>query len=335
MPASPPYPLVRPTRAAATRRQFLALLGVTGLLAGCSTQPAAPAAPATRTVVHPLGTTQVPAAPSRVVALDRRSTLPHLVALEVTPVGALTHRGVTGTDFPAVLDGSLDGVAVVDATDGFDVPDLEDVAALRPDLLLGWTDGIADLYEPLTAIAPTVALDIDFGDAAVSLRAIAAALGREPEAEAIVAAFDERLAEGGAAIADPGPVTVLLGIGDAQFRVYQPDGIALCRWLTGFGGTIVPDPATLPGEPFENLFVTISPENLGLLDSPTIALMQNTGEAGEAAVREIEASPLWPTLPAVHAGRLRLDSQSANAQFGFQGYDVVLDGLVAQWPGPA
>src|SRR5688500_2517166 len=88
----------------ATRREFLALVGAAGLLSACSTGPAnGPAAPATRTVQHPLGTTEVPMAPTSVVALDRRAALPHLLALGVTPVGALTYESIIGTPFPPVV----------------------------------------------------------------------------------------------------------------------------------------------------------------------------------------------------------------------------------------
>src|ERR671916_1250845 len=86
----------------ATRREFLAILAATGLLSACATTDR-PAAPATRTVQHPLGTTEVPLAPTRVIALDRRAALPHLLALGVTPIGALTYESIIGTPFPAVV----------------------------------------------------------------------------------------------------------------------------------------------------------------------------------------------------------------------------------------
>ncbi len=62
-------------------------MAAAGLLTGCGSAEPPAAAPATRTVVHPVGTTEVPLAPTRIVALDRRSTLPHLLALGVTRSG--------------------------------------------------------------------------------------------------------------------------------------------------------------------------------------------------------------------------------------------------------
>jgi Periplasmic binding protein len=159
--------------AVATRREFLALMGAAGLLSACSAGPASgPAVPATRTVQHPLGTTEVPVAPTRVVALDRRAALPHLLAIGVTPVGALTYESIIGAPFPPVVAEQARDVAALPTGGGADDPNLEAVAALQPDLLIGWTGGIEEAYPALSGIAPTVAVDVDFTDASVSLRAI-------------------------------------------------------------------------------------------------------------------------------------------------------------------
>jgi iron complex transport system substrate-binding protein len=198
--------------------------------------------------------------------------------------------------------------------------------------MIGWTGGIQEQYAALAGIAPTVAVDVDFTDAAVSLRAIAAALGRAAEAEAVITAFDERRAARLAEIGDIGDVSVVLGIGDRQFRVYRPTGSSVARWLHEAGGRLVPDSASISGEPYGDMFVTISPENLGQITGNTIVVMFNTGPAGEAALAELEGSPLWPTLPAVRAGRVvKINSQESVGSYGFQGYDSVLDALVDQW----
>jgi iron complex transport system substrate-binding protein len=324
--------LDRPTATDATRREFLALVGAAGLLTACSASASGPATPATRTVQHPLGTTEVPVAPTRVVALDRRAALPHLLALGVTPIGALTYESIIGTPFPPVVAEQARDVTVLPTGGGADDPNLEAVAALQPDLLIGWTGGIEEAYPALSGIAPTVAVDVDFTDASVSLRAIAAALGREAEAEAVVAAFHERRAARLREIGDIGAVSVILSIGGQQFRVYQPTGSSVARWLAEAGGRIAPAAATMIGEPYGDEYVLISPENLGQVTGDTIVVMHNTGASGEAALGELESSPLWPTLPAVRAGRVvRVNSQESVGSYGFQGYGSVLDALVDQW----
>ncbi|TWF75680.1 iron complex transport system substrate-binding protein [Pseudonocardia hierapolitana] len=317
---------------AATRRDFLAILAAAALLPACSTDSGSGPAPATRTVQHPLGTTEVPVAPTRVVALDRRAALPHLLALGVTPIAALTYESIIGTPFPPVIAEQARDVAVLPVAGSADDPNLEAVAALQPDLVIGWTGGIEEKYAALSAIAPTVAVDVDFTDASVSLRAIAAALGREAEADAVISAFDERRAARLREIGEIGNVSVVLGIGNQQFRVYQPTGSSVARWLAEAGGRIVPDLASAIGEPYGDELVLISPENLGQVTGDTIVVMHNTGAAGEAALAELEGSPLWPTLPAVRAGRVvKVNSQESVGSYGFQGYDSVLDTLVDQW----
>ncbi|MEU7812937.1 ABC transporter substrate-binding protein [Pseudonocardia sp. NPDC049154] len=316
-----------------TRRQFLAVLGAAGLLAGCSSADGSgPAGPATRTVQHPLGTAAVPVAPARVVALDRRAALPHLLALGVTPVGALTYESIIGTPFPPVVADRTGEVAVLPTGGGADDPSVEAVAALRPDLVIGWTAGIEEQYAALSRIAPTVAVDVDFTDAAVSLRAIAAAVGREAEAERVIGGFAERRAARFAELGDIGTVSVVLGIGGGQFRVYTPAGSSVARWLAEAGGSVVPTLADATGEPYGDEHVLIGPESLGQVTGDTVVVMFNTGAAGEAALAELEGSPLWAGLPAVRAGRVvRINSQESVGSYGFQGYDSVLDSLVDQW----
>ncbi|OZM79685.1 ABC transporter substrate-binding protein [Pseudonocardia sp. MH-G8] len=329
-----PTVLARPLVTDATRREFLALLGAAGLLTACSSGPAdGPAAPATRTVTHPLGTAEVPLAPTRVLALDRRAALSHLLALGITPLGALTSESIIGTPFPPLVAEQTRDVTVIPTAGGADDVNLEAVAALEPDLLIGWTGGIEEQYTALSGIAPTVAIDVDFTDASVSLRAIAAVVGREAEADALITAFDERRAARLAELGDIGAVSIVLGIGGQQFRVYQPTGSSVARWLAEAGARIVPEIGAISGEPYgDGEFVLISPESLGQVTGDTIVVMTNTGPAGEAAVAELEGSPLWPTLPAVQAGRVvRINSQESVGSYGFQGYDAVLDSLVDQW----
>src|SRR5688500_7127369 len=112
---------------AATRRDFLAILAAAALLPACSTDSGSGPAPATRTVQHPLGTTEVPVAPTRVVALDRRAALPHLLALGVTPIAALTYESIIGTPFPPVIAEQARDVAVLPVAGSADDPNLEAV----------------------------------------------------------------------------------------------------------------------------------------------------------------------------------------------------------------
>jgi len=121
-----------------------------GACAGDDADTALPPAPATetRTIAHAIGSTEVPAAPERVVVLDTPQ-LDAVVALGATPVGAV--RTDISSELPSWI-GDVDDIAEVGT---IQKPNLEAIAALRPDLILSSTLRHEDLYE-LAAIAPTV-----------------------------------------------------------------------------------------------------------------------------------------------------------------------------------
>jgi iron complex transport system substrate-binding protein len=138
----------------ATRREFL--IGAAGLLwlpAGCGNgvEEGEPSGSGeTRSVEHLLGTTEVPASPERVVALDGGNDLEALCALDVTPIAAGEARRAEGQNrWENYIESrcELDGVEFLT---GRDQANLERVAALWPDLIL-----YEPLYDELSRIAPT------------------------------------------------------------------------------------------------------------------------------------------------------------------------------------
>lgn len=103
-----------------------------------------------RTVKHALGSTEIPAKPSRVVVLDS-GELDDVLALGITPVGMATTAGQNGV--PSYLADKAQGIKTVG---GISELNLEAIAALKPDLILGSKLRANDLYDKLSAIAPTV-----------------------------------------------------------------------------------------------------------------------------------------------------------------------------------
>jgi iron complex transport system substrate-binding protein len=119
--------------------------------AGCGDedQPAA-AGSRERTISHAMGSTKVPAAPRRVVVLDT-GELDSAVALGVKPVGAV--EAIAGAGFPEYLASQVEGVAKVGT---IEQPNLEAIAALRPDLILSSKVRHEAIYDQLSRIAPTI-----------------------------------------------------------------------------------------------------------------------------------------------------------------------------------
>ena len=84
------------------------------------------------------------------------------------------------------------------------------------------------------------------------------------------------------------------------------------------------DPARSDAAPDANGRVYLSLEQLGILDAPTLVLLQSETVQGEQeALDQIEANPLWATLPAVRDDHVivfdRLGYPGAAGQIRFLG----------------
>ncbi len=168
-------------------------LAIVVALSGCastaSSTPTATGAAGTGThaVTHARGTTEVPDAPQRVVVLEPLE-LDTAVALGITPVGAAVASNVAG--IPAYL--GVDGVTAVGTVPE---PDLEAIAALKPDLILGTESRHSKLYDQLSAIAPTVFMATQSDPWQQNALLIGEALGKTQETQQLLSSFTDRCAE--------------------------------------------------------------------------------------------------------------------------------------------
>jgi iron complex transport system substrate-binding protein len=158
-------PVSHPLVVDGTRREFLALLAASGLLAGCGGEEAADEAGggSTRPFEHAMGTTEVPVSPSRIVSLHSTSITWQLATLGVVPIATSSAPADDPTVYIRLADpaaaAALDGIVSV----GDAELDLEQIASLRPDLIVG-DDYNAEQYDELSAIAPTVLVRSDEPD---------------------------------------------------------------------------------------------------------------------------------------------------------------------------
>lgn len=188
---------------------LLPLLGLLPLVA-CSSDPDAPDSPlaaveaaasraasgaaagGSRTVTDAKGrSVEVPAVPERVVALSE-PTLDAALALGVTPVGTTNGRGQS-----TVSNYLLEQAADVPVVAEIGQPRFEQVAAADPDLILvdGTTLSDDAVIDKLDAIAPTVWVNGPGEDWKVAFEAAADALGKQAEAEEVLAEHDARVEE--------------------------------------------------------------------------------------------------------------------------------------------
>ncbi|MGY1719196.1 ABC transporter substrate-binding protein [Blastococcus sp. SYSU DS0552] len=259
--------------------------------AGSTGQAAAGDAAFPRTVEHAMGSTEIPEEPERVVVLDT-GELDSVLSLGVTPVGAVTTA--VDTDFLSYLAEDAEGVAVVGT---IAEPDLEAIAALEPDLILSNQVRHEDIYDQLRQIAPTV-FAADLGDTwKENLLLDAEALGKEEEAEELLADYEEQAAQLGEDIGDAAGTTVSpIRFVGGTIRAYRPDS---------FVGTVLADigldHVDLP-EGDNPTFAELSAEQITQADADVV-LYSSYGAADESGEAAVVGGPLWPRLSAVQNGR--------------------------------
>lgn len=249
----------------------------------------------TRIITHPLGETEVPSDPQRIVSLNAVVT-DNLVALGITPVGITTF---TGSDFESYeyLAGELQDIAIVGS---FAEPNQEAIIQLDPDLIIGRDEELSQTYATLSQIAPTVAVE-DQPDFRSWLRQMAVIVGRETEAEEQITAYEERADVAGVAIQE------VIGDETVVFLRVRPDSIRIYNDQR-LGGPILYHDLGIAQPTFvENIadditYTEISLEELPQLEEADHIFLLDQSEEGIPA--PIFSNPLWESLPAVQNGQI-------------------------------
>lgn len=111
----------------------------------------------TRLIQHDLGETEIPVNPQRIATLMDARLLAPAIALGIKPIATTTYQADAGISFRGVTSEQVEGIEILG--DGHQ-PSLERLLALKPDLILADANLHKDIYGQLSAIAPTVALDL-------------------------------------------------------------------------------------------------------------------------------------------------------------------------------
>lgn len=263
-------------------------------------------------VEHAMGETEVPADPQRIVVLDS-SFLDASIALGVPPIGAT--EGSAATGLPAYLGEVIDGIELVGLTTE---PNLEQIAALQPDLILAAKVRHEALYDQLSAIAPTVFSESSGTNWHEQVRLTGDALGRSDDAESLLGEFETRAAEVGAAIGASGKTATIVRFLPEQTRLYGPPT---------FSGSVLTAVGFDLGEKGYDPdygMALISAEQVELVDSDVIFA---TSYAGEGSSRG-QFESLWANLPAVAAGQqFDIEDSTWMTGIGVIGANKILDDL--------
>ena len=174
-------------------KKFLPVLGLVVMIAGCSsesTEQQVSASGATRVVSHIMGETEVPENPQRIVVLSVEAT-ETLLALGIKPVGAVRSETMEPSEnwFAHIRD-EMDGVPVI----GLETQiNLEAVASLQPDLIIGIKARQEALYPQLSAIAPTVFTDEFAGKLRENLNQVSDAVDMNDEGQELLNDLESRI----------------------------------------------------------------------------------------------------------------------------------------------
>ncbi|SEM63041.1 iron complex transport system substrate-binding protein [Mesobacillus persicus] len=141
------------------------------------------------TVENAMETVTLDKTPERVVILTNEGT-EALLALGVKPVGAV--QSWTGDPWYDHIASEMEGVEVVGLESQVNV---EAIAALQPDLIIGNKMRQEDIYEQLKAIAPTVFAETLRGNWKENFELYAKAVNKEEEGNQVLADYDNRIKE--------------------------------------------------------------------------------------------------------------------------------------------
>jgi iron complex transport system substrate-binding protein len=249
-------------------------------------------------IAHELGTTEVPNAPQRVIALEF-SFVDALAALGVPPVGIADDkkRERIVAEYTSAIGNDWQSVGTRKT------PSLEVIASLQPDLIIADKTRHAGVYETLSQIAPTIVLDSlggTYPDAIEQTLVIGDALGMKEKAVQRVAeheaAMDELIAQIGNGSSG---VTAQFGVTNATgLWLHSPlsyNGSLLGKF--GFSSSMVPK----DGEVYETNYVPTTLEQLSVVDPDLLIL----GKYADPALTDSwKGEVLYDDLKAVQAGNV-------------------------------
>ncbi|TYS60133.1 iron-siderophore ABC transporter substrate-binding protein [Sutcliffiella horikoshii] len=172
-------------------------------------------------VEHAMGTETIEGTPEKVVILTNEGT-EALLAMGVKPVGAV--QSWLGDTWYDHIKSDMEGVEVVGTESAVN---LEAIAALEPDLIIGNKLRQEDVYEQLDAIAPTVFAETLKGDWKENFQLYAKALNKEEEGKKVMDDFDARVAEMSEELGEKKEQEVsIVRFTAGDVRIYQKDSFS-------------------------------------------------------------------------------------------------------------
>ncbi|QBK14503.1 iron-siderophore ABC transporter substrate-binding protein [Thermoactinomyces vulgaris] len=274
----------------------------------------------TRSIEHAMGTTQVPEHPKRIVVLTNEG-LEALLSIGIKPVGAVQGFTPDGGLWYDHLEPEMSSVKSV----GTELqPNLETIAGLKPDLIIGNKVRQEKVYNQLSAIAPTVFAEDLTGDWKENFKLYAKTVGQEKKAEEVLDEYHkkvEAVRKNAGDLINKEVSVVRFVAGNT--RLYQ---------LDSFSGVILKDIGfKRPEIQNKNDFAAvITKEQIPQADGDILFYFTyNYGDPqGDAQEKEFTSDPLWKNLKAVKNNMVfKVDDVIWNTAGGAKAAFLMLDQL--------
>ncbi|KRE35322.1 ABC transporter substrate-binding protein [Paenibacillus sp. Soil724D2] len=275
------------------------------------------------TVKHAMGETKIKGTPQKVVVLTNEGT-EAVLSMGIKPVGAV--KSFTLGDWYDHIKADMEGVKIVGDENQ---PNLEMIASLKPDLIIGNKVRQEKVYEQLSAIAPTVFSERLSGDWQINFKLYAEALNKKAEGDKIIGDFEKRIIDFKAKAGNQLKTKVsIVRFMPGKVRIYMKDtfsGVILNK--LGFER-----PASQNQDKFAD---DLTKERIPDMNGDILFYFTWDNEKGEANKIEQEWTndPLWKNLDVVKQGKVHKVSDAVwNTAGGIKAANLLLDDLEKYFP---
>ncbi|MFC3395844.1 siderophore ABC transporter substrate-binding protein [Brenneria rubrifaciens] len=286
-------------------------------LAGCDQPSSTSEETRTISIEHAQGTTQVPQPPKKVIVFDP-AILDTLDALKVNVAGVPK----SGTHLPDFLS-KYSGADYLDAGTLFE-PKYEALSSAEPDLIIAG-GRTRDAYDKLSAIAPTISMDVDehqfMNSFAQRIEQLGAIFDKEEEAKKQLADFRRSIAQTREKAANAGNALVLM-VSGGKISAYGPKSrFGFVFDELGFkSATEFPDAGRHGNVVTSEFLLSVNPEWLFVLDRDSAI-----GRPGNESAQQVLNNPLISKTAAWQNNRIvYLDSASLYIAGGLQSYQALI-----------
>ncbi|MGG1879708.1 iron-siderophore ABC transporter substrate-binding protein [Paenibacillus cisolokensis] len=262
--------------------------------------------PQTRKFEHALGETEITGVPERIVALEWVYA-EDVLALGVQPVGIADIEGMNKwVNIPVEIGPEVTDIGLRQE------PNLEIIASLKPDLIIGVKSTAEANYDALKSIAPTLIFDPypgegegdQYDEMINTFKTIADAIGKQEEAEQVLSSLEETYADAKAKLEAAGmterPIVLAMGYSNQNavtFRISTDNALAI-KTLEHIGLT-----NAYKANQFEIYgFTTTDVEALpALQDANFLHIIQETDNIID---NQLKDNPVWKGLNFVKEDRV-------------------------------